>query len=116
MDNYGDKVKCYINNVYLIDMWKDTEEKFHDPRYAENFSEEQIQEMKKRHYEILGQSCPKGSAALLFMRLKPDQETGTHNLTLRGCVIQTAVSPDTSTIPAELFLYLEKEAEWEEKI
>lgn len=58
----------------------------------------------------------KGSAALLFMRLKPDQETGTHNLPLRGCAIQTAVSPDTSTIPAGLFLYLEKEAEWEEKI
>ena len=148
-DIYGDKVQCYINNVYLIDVWKDSEEKFRDPRYAEKFSAEQIQEVKKRHYEMLEQSCVKGmcyigieyecskdlslqfyskeflkslpetrkgSAALLFMRLKPDQETGTHNLPLRGCVIQTAVSPDTSTIPAELFLYLEKVAEWEEKI
>ena len=149
VDNYGDKVQCYINNVVLIDVWKDTEEKFSDPRYAEKFSEEQMQEMKNRHYEMLEQSCPKGmcyigieyecskdlnlqfyskdflksvpepqkgSAVLLFMRLKPDKETGTHNLPLKGCVIQTAVSPDTSKMPAELFLYLVKEDEWEENI
>lgn len=58
----------------------------------------------------------KGSAVLSFMRLKPDKETGTHDLPLKGCVIQTAVLPDTSKMPAELFLYLIKEDEWEENV
>ncbi len=26
MDDYGDNVHCYINNVTLIDVWKNTEE------------------------------------------------------------------------------------------
>ena len=148
-DSCGDEVQCYINDVKLIDVWKDTEEQFSDPQYTERFPEEQLQEIKKHCYEALTQSCPKGmcyigveyecskdlglqfyskeflksypethegSAAALFMRLKPDQERGTHNLPLRGCVIQTAVSPDTSKISAELFLYMEKAAEWEEKV
>ena len=149
VDSYGDEVQCYINDVKLIDVWKDTEEQFSDLKYTERFPEEQLQEIKKHCYEALTQSCPKGmcyigveyecskdlglqfyskeflrsypethegSAAALFMRLKPDQETGTHNLPLKGCVIQTAVSSDTSNIPAELFLYMEKAAEWEEKV
>ena len=149
LDNYGDKVQCYVNNVTLIDVWKDTEEQFKNPKYTENISEEQLQAIKKECYEALQQSCPagmcfigieyecskdislqfyskeflksypethNGKATSLFMRIKPDKEKGTHNLPLRGSVIQTAVSPDTSKIPAELFLYLEKTDEWEEKV
>ena len=149
VDNYGDKVQCYINDVKLIDVWKDTEEQFNDPRYTEKVSPEQLQEMKDQCFEALKQSCPKGmcyigieyecskdlslqfyskeflrsypethegSATTLFMRLKPDQETGAHNLPLKGYVIQTAVSPDTSKIPAELFFYMEKVDGWEEKV
>ena len=56
-----------------------------------------------------------GSSTFLLIGGKPDRETGTHNLTLKGYVIQTAVSPDTTKIPAELFLYMEKVAAWEEK-
>ena len=56
----------------------------------------------------------KGSSSFLLMRLKPDRETGTHNLPLKGCVIQTPVSPNTIKIPAELFLYFEKSNEWTE--
>ena len=149
VDNYGDKVRCYINNVTLIDVWKDTEEQFKNPKYTENISEEQLQEIKKECFEALQQSCPEGmcfigieyecskdislqfyskeflksypethngKATSLFMRIITDKETGTHNLPLRGYVIQTAVSLDTSKIPAELFLYLEKTDEWEEKV
>lgn len=57
-----------------------------------------------------------GSASLLIMHLKPDQKTGTHGLPLKGCVMQTPVSPDTIKIPAELFLYYEKVEEWEEQV
>ena len=58
----------------------------------------------------------KGSSSFFMMSLKPDKEIGTHNLPLKGCVIQTAVSPDTIKIAAELFSYYEKVAEWEEKV
>ena len=153
VDSYGDKVQCFINNVTLIDVWKDTEEqlkqRLSDTKYTAQFSEEQLQEIKEHCYKALEQSCSKGtyyigieyecskdislqfyskeflksvpvthkgSSSFLMMSLKPDKEIGTHNLPLKGCVIQTAVSPDTSTIPAELFLYFEKIAEWEEKV
>jgi hypothetical protein len=57
-----------------------------------------------------------GSSHFLMMRLKPDAETGTHGLPLKGCVIQTPVTPDTSKIPAELFMYYEKADEWTETV
>ncbi len=57
-----------------------------------------------------------GSSRFLMMRLKPDQETGSHGLPLKGCVIQTPVPPDTTRIPAELFLYYERVDEWIETI
>ena len=60
VDNYGDEIQCYINNVNLIDVWKNAEEQFRDPRLSERFSEEQIQEMKKQYCEMLQQNCPKG--------------------------------------------------------
>lgn len=147
VDNYGDEVQCYINDVTLIDVWENAEEQFRDPRLSEKFSEEQIQEMKGKHFEMLQQNCPKGMcyigieyecsknislqfyskeylksipethngrAIFSVMRLKPDKEIGPHDLPLRGCAIQTPVSPDTTKIPAELFLYLEKADGWEE--
>lgn len=149
VDNYGDKVQCYINNVVLIDMWKEAEEQFNNPKYTEMLSAEQLQEVKELQYKALEQNCPKGmcyigieyecskdinlqfytkeflksvpethsgSSVFLMMNHKPDKETGTHNLPLKGCVIQTAVPPDTSKIPAELFLYHEKVPAWEETV
>lgn len=153
VDNYGDNVQCFINDVKLIDVWKDTEEqlkqRLSDTKYTEQFSEEQLQEIKDHCYKALEQSCPKGmcyigieyecskdiilqfyskeflksfpimhkgSSGFLMMSLKPDKEMGTHNLPLKCCVIQTPFSPDTSKIPAELFLYFEKVAEWEENV
>lgn len=149
IDNYGDEVQCYINNVTLIDMWKDMEERFNNPEYKKLLSQEQLEEMKKHTYEALKYSCPKGmcyigieyecskdislqfyskqflksvpeksvgSASIIFTRLKPDKTTGMHNLPLKGCVIQTAVSKDTVKIPAELFSYLKKVGEWSEYI
>ncbi|MBD5464014.1 MAG: hypothetical protein HDR24_13330 [Lachnospiraceae bacterium] len=149
LDDYGDKVQCYINNVTLIDVWKNTEEEFSNPKLAEKFSPEQLEEAIKHRYDALEQCCPKGmfyigveyecsknynlifhskqylksrpethqgSSHLLMMRLKPDQETGAHGLPLKGCVIQTPVSPDTFKIPAELFLYHERINAWTETV
>ena len=149
VDNYGDQVQCFINNVTLIDVWKDADKQFSDPKYTERVSEEQLQEIKDQYYKSLEQSCPKGmcyigveyecskdinlqfyskeflksvpipqqgSSSFLMMRLKPEKDVGTHNLPLKGNVILTAVSPDTSKIPAELFLYIEKVDGWEENV
>ena len=148
-DDYGDNVQCHINNVTLIDMWKETEGELSDPKLAERFSPEQLEEARKHRLDALEQCCPKGmcyigieyecsknydlvfhskqylksrpetrqgSSHFLMMRLKPDQETGTHGLVLKGCVIQTPVSPDTAQIPAELFLYTERINAWTETI
>ena len=148
-DEYGDNVQCHINNVTLIDVWKNTEEELRDPKLAERFSPEQLEEARKHSYDALEQCCPKGmcyigieyecsknydlvfhskqylksrpetrqgNAHFIMMRLKPDQETGTHGLPLKGCVIQTPVSPDTSKIPAELFLYNERIDAWTETV
>ena len=148
-DHCGDEVRCFINNVTLIDVWKEAEEQFSDPRLTERFSEEQLQEAKAHYYKVLEENCPRdmryigveyecskdidlqfyskeflksvptpqqGSSTSLIMSLKPDKELGTHNLCLKGCAIQTAVSPDTTKIPAELFSYFEKIDEWEENV
>lgn len=148
-DSYGDKVWCHINNVTLIDVWKDTEEQLDAAELSDRFSPEQLQQARKHTYNALVQNCQKGmcyigieyecskdlnlvfyskqylqyhpethrgSASFFLMRLKPDKETGTHNLPLKGCVIQTPVSPDTVKISAELFLYFEKADEWSETI
>lgn len=148
-DSYGDKVWVHINNVTLIDVWKDAEEQLGAAGLADRFSPEQLRQAKEHTYHALEQSCPKGmcyigieyectkdlslvfyskqylasrpevhrgSAAFFLMRLKPDKETGTHNLPLRGCVIQMPVSPDTTKVPAELFQYYERAVEWTETI
>ena len=149
IDNYGDKVWCYINNVTLMDVWKDAEEQIKTAELSDRFSPEQLQQAKKYTYDALEQNCPKGmcyvgveyecskelnlvfyskqylnskpetlrgSSTFFLMRLKLDKETGTHNLPLKGCVIATPVSPDTVTVPVELFQYFEKAVEWTETI
>ena len=58
-DHYGEEVLCHINAVYLIDLWKETEERFSDPKYTENILPEQLQTAKKHCYEALEQCCPR---------------------------------------------------------
>lgn len=59
-DGYGDNVQCHINNVTLIDVWKNTEEELLDPKLVERFSPEQLEEARKHSYDALEQCCPKG--------------------------------------------------------
>lgn len=148
-DAHGDKVRCYINRVSVMDVWRTMEEQFALPKYTKRVPPEQLQKMKCHCFEVLGQSCPKGmcyfaveyecskemglqfyakqflqsspgqgagNGASMGMILKPDEKTGEHNLSLRSCVIQTAVSPDTSEMVAELFSGYEKVDEWEERV
>lgn len=91
------KGMCYVGVEYECS--KDISLQFYSKEYLKSHPE---------HHE--------GSASFLMMRLKPDKELGIHKLPLKGCVIQTPVSPDTVKILAELFLYFEKTEEWEERI
>lgn len=45
----------------------------------------------------------KGSATSMFMRVKPDVETGSHGLKLQACVIQKPLDKEDKTLEAELF-------------
>jgi len=57
-----------------------------------------------------------GSSSFLLMHLKPDKKTGTHNLPLKGTVIQTPFPADTIKVSAEVFAYTETVPEGEEYI
>lgn len=59
-DAYGENVQCYVNSVTLIDVWKTTEEELNDPKLTEQFSPEQLEEVRKHSYDALAQCCPKG--------------------------------------------------------
>ena len=48
-----------------------------------------------------------GSSTSLLIMHRPDTKTGTHGLKLRGCVIQTPIEPDSTSLETELFSYTE---------
>ncbi len=52
-------IPCFINNVYLIDVFEEIEKTYSDPRAREKFSEEQLADMKRRAVEITEQHCPR---------------------------------------------------------
>lgn len=60
----GRSATCYINRVYLTDVWAEEEKRFADPAYRERMlqhvSEEQLEQMKAQLFEGLTQICPKG--------------------------------------------------------
>lgn len=91
------KGMCYISVEYECS--KDLNLQFYTKEYLKSCPEEQ-----------------EGNASILMMNTKSDKEIGIHNLPLKSYVIQSAVTPDTFKIPAELFSYFEKVDAWEEKI
>ena len=55
---------CYINRVYPIDVWRENEEKFNDPRYLEIMTKEELEKHKEEFFEGLAQDCPRGMCYL----------------------------------------------------
>lgn len=55
---------CYINRVYLADMYKQEEERFADPQYRrralEHMTEEEFEQMKQQCLNAMEQQCPRG--------------------------------------------------------
>lgn len=91
------KGMCYIGIEYELS--RDINLQFYAKDYLESYP--------KTH---------SGSAAFLMMRLKPDKKTGVHGLPLKGYVIDTPFTSDTTAISAELLFYMEKTEAWEECI
>lgn len=60
----GRRGVCYINRVYPMDIWKENEEKFKNPRYLEIMSAEELEKHKKDFFENLEQDCPRGMCYL----------------------------------------------------
>lgn len=55
---------CYINRVYPIDIWKENEEKFKNPRYLEIMTAEELEKQKEDFFRNLEQDCPRGMCYL----------------------------------------------------
>lgn len=60
----GQKVICYINHVYLSDVWEEEKTRFQDATYRERMlqhvSEVQLEQMQKQLFEALADICPQG--------------------------------------------------------
>ncbi len=52
--------RFYIQRVYLMDIWAETEKSFSDPRRLERVSETELLEMKKACFQHLERLCPRG--------------------------------------------------------
>lgn len=57
-----------------------------------------------------------GSSTSLLIMHRPDAKEGTHGLKLRGCVIQTPIEPDVTSLEAELFSCTEIKKQDTEKV
>lgn len=56
------------------------------------------------------------SATSLLIMYRPDAQVGMHGLKLRGCVLQTPIEPDATSLEAELFSYTEIVRQDKEKV
>lgn len=57
-----------------------------------------------------------GSATSLLIMHRPQAKVGTHGLKLRGCVIQTPIESNATSLEAELFSYTEIVKKYTEKL
>lgn len=82
------KGMCYFSIEYECS--KDLDLRFYSRQYLSSTPE-------------AGQEDP----AFVLTHFTPDKKTGTHDLPLKGCVIHTPVTPDTTVIFTELLHYYE---------
>ena len=61
---------CYINKVFVLDVWEKEEQRFADPEYIEkvlkHVSKAEFEEMKKNFFDTLEEHCPKGQCYMAF--------------------------------------------------
>ena len=136
-DHEGDVVRCYVNNVLLIDVWADMEKQWSDPKTAEKFSPEQLQQARKFSQDALEQNVPKGMCyigveyectkdinlsfyAKQFLGSRPETHRGSSSMLMVRMKPDretgTPVAPDTTIVPAEAFFYMKKIDKWMETV
>lgn len=122
--DWNKRIREYMSEEKLEDLKRQTREELEQecPRgmYYVGIEYECSEDIALQFYsrEYLD-SIPKvheGSATSMIMLLKPDKKTGVHGLKLRGAVIQTPVTGETTELAAELFCYMVTTPEQEEEI
>jgi len=133
----GSEHWAQINRVYLSDMWAEMDEVFSNPKFQEQMTSEEINQARLDFEKKFSEICPKGMCfpiieyeceediSLLFYSksyldakplhrsgtmgfiVRPDQPTGILGLKLKAAVIQEPVPPNTTSIEAELFQYID---------
>jgi hypothetical protein len=126
-----------INKVTLCDIWAEVLKAFDNPQMTEHFSPEHLNRQKAEFEKHLAEICPKGmcymmieyeceeevtlqfyskrwldaktncSSSLIGFIMKPDEPTGKLGMKLKSAVIQDPLTPDTTSIEAELFQYIQ---------
>ncbi len=60
---------CYINKVYLMDIWKEEEKRFSDTAYREKMllhvTEVEFEQMKENFFRVLEEHCPRGKCYMV---------------------------------------------------
>lgn len=92
----GTQGKCYINKICFLDVWAEFE---CSADAALNFHSSAYLDSKPKVHS--------GSASSMIFIHRPEKEKGIHGLKLRGCVIQTPIEPEKTSLKAELFSYTE---------
>ena len=130
----------YIHGISFFDAWEDAQTRFEDPRYTENFTQEQIAQCKRDLMDILPGICPRGcvlpvieyecdrdyqmqfysleylrhapihQSVSSFLMMHSDKETGPMGYRARVCQLEAVPVGFTGEIPVELFACYKMEA------
>ena len=130
----------YIHGISFFDAWEDAQTRFEDPRYTENFTQEQIAQCKRDLMDILPGICPRGcvlpvieyecdrdyqmqfysleylrhapshQSVSSFLMMHSDKETGPMGYRARACQLEAVPVGFTGEIPVELFACYKMEA------
>lgn len=130
----------YIHGISFYDAWEDVRTRFEDPRYTENFTEEQIAQFRQELMDILPGICPQGCVLPLieyecdrdyqmqfysseylrcapkhesvssFLMMHSDKETGPMGYRARVCQLEAVPAGFAGELPVELFAYYKMEA------
>ena len=135
----------YIHGISFFDAWEDARTRFEDPRYTENFTEEQIAQFRQELMDILPGICPQGYVLPLieyecdrdyqmqfysseylrcapkhesvsaFFMMHADKDTGPMGYRARVCQLEAVPAGFAGDLPVELFACYKMEAEREVK-
>lgn len=132
----GEEHWLQINRVYLADMWEEMDKIFSNPKFKEQVSPDEMEQMRLDLENKLLEICPKGmcfpiveyeceedislqfysksfldeepiqGSSSIGFIIRPDKPEGILGHRLKAAIIQESVAANTTTIEAELFQYI----------